>query len=159
LPPAKEKTVIIPVDKPHEQYTGGRKLEACEIHLYDVEGLIEEVYEKQDHIECIKNNSFSNLGEIWQQVLIILEKSKSNKLINEHCYLLAFDGQTALISVSSLSVFRDVQWREKNIKDAFSESGVFQPKLKVKPTDKEEKVKIKLTVVKAEDRQNDSAKQ
>jgi hypothetical protein len=34
----------IPSDKPHDGYSGGRRLEAVEVHLEDVESLIKEVY-------------------------------------------------------------------------------------------------------------------
>lgn len=40
----------IPADKPHEKYTGGRRLEAVEAHLCDVEGLVREVYGKKDEV-------------------------------------------------------------------------------------------------------------
>ncbi|KFD42574.1 hypothetical protein HY02_00325 [Peptococcaceae bacterium SCADC1_2_3] len=40
----------IPADKPYEKYTGGRRLEAIEAHLCDVEGLVREVYGKKDEV-------------------------------------------------------------------------------------------------------------
>ena len=34
----------MPLDKPHDEYTGKRNLESVEIHLADVDALVEEVY-------------------------------------------------------------------------------------------------------------------
>lgn len=48
--PAKNgKKTWIPVDRPHKDYSGGRRLEAVEIHLNGVEELIREVYGKKDN--------------------------------------------------------------------------------------------------------------
>jgi hypothetical protein len=38
----------LPVDHPHDAYRGGRRFEAVEIHLDDVEGVLQQVYCKQD---------------------------------------------------------------------------------------------------------------
>lgn len=137
LPPVKDITTIIPVDKPHNNYKAQRELESVEIHLHDVDGLIEEVYQKYDHIEKIKNNSISNLAEVWTKVLSFVQPNNVKIEIEKYCDLLAFDGETALIGINSLSVYRSIQRRETNIKEAFSKSGVFQAQ-----TDK--KVSIKL---------------
>ena len=42
--PKKGKTWI-PSDKPHTKYTGGRKLHVVEVHLTDVDQLVERIYE------------------------------------------------------------------------------------------------------------------
>jgi hypothetical protein len=48
-PPVRDnRRTWIPVDKPHEKYTAGRRLEAVEAHLQDVEGLVRQVYSKND---------------------------------------------------------------------------------------------------------------
>jgi len=46
-PREKNNTRINP-NAPDENYTGGRPLEAVEIHLHDVDSLVKEVYGKQD---------------------------------------------------------------------------------------------------------------
>lgn len=42
----KDRISWIPHDKPHDHYTGGRKLESVEIHLEDVDDLINYIYNK-----------------------------------------------------------------------------------------------------------------
>lgn len=139
LPPVHNKTVI-PTAQPHDKYTGGRRLEAVETHFYDVEGLIEAAYNKQDAFSPSDSN-FTDINQVWQQVITSLRPPATQALLRQHCHLLAFDGQEARISVSSLPLFREVLRKESNIKDAFSQSGVFKPK------QEGEKVKVKLKVV------------
>ena len=43
-PKTNGQTCWIPKDKPHEKYTGGRRLQVAEIHLDGVEALIAEAY-------------------------------------------------------------------------------------------------------------------
>lgn len=48
-PPVRgNRSTWLPVDKPHSNYKGERRLEAVEIHLQDVEDLIRTVYGKMD---------------------------------------------------------------------------------------------------------------
>lgn len=42
-----KKQTWLPVDHPHTSYQGGRRLEAVEIHLDDVESILQQVYRKQ----------------------------------------------------------------------------------------------------------------
>jgi hypothetical protein len=125
LPPAKASTVIIPTAAPHSKYTAGRRLEAVEIHLHDVNGLIEDIYQAiTPSIPCSLDEM--ELISLWNLVVIhIPEPSKS--FIEEHCSLLAFNDQKAVIGVDVLEVFRDVQRQIPKIKAAFELSGKFTP--------------------------------
>jgi len=48
--PERKKTWL-PVEHPHEAYRGGRRFEAVEIHLDDVEGILQRVYSKAGHAQ------------------------------------------------------------------------------------------------------------
>ncbi len=137
LPPVRETTELIPIHQPHPKYTANRRLEAVEIHLYDVEGLVAEAYKKED--EFIETGDSVLLLGQWQQV--IKNISKTPRVLSQYCSLLAFDGQTAIIGVYSLFSFREVLRLETKIKDAFAESGLFELKEEGK------KVNVKLKVI------------
>jgi len=136
LPPVRDTTELIPIHQPHLKYTANRRLEAVEILLYDVEGLVAEAYKKED--ELIEAGDSSLLLQ-WQQV--IKNISKTPRVLSEHCRLLAFDGESAIVGVDSLSSFRQVLRLETKIKDAFTECGLFEQKEEGK------KVNVKLKVV------------
>jgi hypothetical protein len=135
LPPVRETTELIPRHRPHPKYTANRRLESVEIHLYDVEGLVAEAYKKED--ELIQTDDSVLLQ--WQQVIAKIPKTP--EVLIKHCRLLAFDGQTAIVSVDSLAQFREVLRLDSKIKDAFTESGLFELKEEGK------KVNVKLKVV------------
>lgn len=137
LPPVRESTIVIPQNKPHEKYIGRRRLEAVETHLYDVEGLIEQIYEKEDDFIAEFDGGI-NLDEVWQQVVAALSPEEVRLLVREHCCLLNCDKQKALIGVRSLSHFRNIMRREDNLRRAFTTSGIFQP------PGEDEKIKVKL---------------
>jgi hypothetical protein len=138
LPPAKVTTVVIPTDKPHTNYVAVRQLEAVEVHLYDVDGLIEEAYQMiVQPISCTL--SAEELSTLWNKVVSFIPNDKQS-LFMDHCCLLSFDEQIAVVGVRSLSLFRSVQRRKADIKAAFLNSGV------VALAKSEEKIKIKLKV-------------
>jgi len=122
LPPVRATTVVITTDKPHVNYTGGRRLEAVEIHLHDVDGLIEEVYQAIT-LPITSNISIEELSTLWERIMSFVPSNKQSLLV-KHCSLVSFDGQTAFVNVSSLSVFREILRRKQDIKDAFINSGV-----------------------------------
>lgn len=138
LPPVKGTTVVIPENSPHEKYKGGRRLKAVETHLYDVEGLIEQIYEKEEDFMPAFDGS-ATLHKVWQQIITSLSPDPVKILIEEHCCLLNFDNQKAIIGVRSLAHFRDIMRRVENLKTAFTTSGVFQPLQQ-----EDEKIEVKL---------------
>lgn len=46
------RTAWLPTEKPHSEYKAGRRLETVEIHLPEVEALIESVYRKKPDVEA-----------------------------------------------------------------------------------------------------------
>jgi hypothetical protein len=138
LPPVKESTVIIPTSIPHENYTARRRLEAVEIHLHDVNGLIEEAYQVlAQPITC--NISETNLSALWNKIVLHIP-TKHQEFIQENCRLLAFDSSTAVISVNLLEKFRDVQRKTSILQDAFEASGNFTS------SESQRKIEIRLKV-------------
>ena len=136
LPPVKASTLIIPQSVPHEKYTADRRLEAVEIHLHDVNGLIEEVYQSTKPIVSILKES--ELATLWGKVSFYLTNS-DKQLIQDKCHLLSFDeGQEATIGVRELAVFRAIQRVIPEIQDAFKKAGKFVP------TEAQPKIKIRL---------------
>ncbi|MBP5977020.1 hypothetical protein HW132_30945 [Brasilonema sp. CT11] len=136
LPPVKSTTVIIPTDKPHVNYTVGRRLEAVEIHLHDVDGLIEEAYQAITQlISC--NLTVEDLSTLWEKVILWSSNNKQSLNLDQ-CRLLAFDGRTAVVGVCSISQFREVQRRKADIRNAFLGSGI------VKSDQSEGKIKFKI---------------
>lgn len=137
LPPVRPETVVIPKDVAHSDYTGKRRLEAVEVHLYDVNGLIEKVYNVK-----IKENSYKQdkkvLSDVWDQITPYIP-TNNRSLVLEYCHLKYFDGSKAIISVDDLSRFRDVKRIIKKIRKAFKDSGNFVPS--------ETQLKIKLKLV------------
>jgi hypothetical protein len=126
LPPAKTSTEGIPRSHPHTKYTGGRWLEAVETQLYDVEGLVEAVYQKEMHF-VDESRDPTELKAIWEQVLMHVTPLVFQALVTQHCQLLHFDGHSANISVSSLPLFRKVLKDSSHIKNAFNKAGLFHP--------------------------------
>jgi hypothetical protein len=126
LPPALANTETIPQKQPHEMYTGGRWLEAVETRLYDVEGLVEAVYQKEMRF-IDESQEPTELENLWQAVLEHVTPRSVKFLATQHCKLLYFDGQRANISVTSLPLFRTVLNKDSQIKAAFTASGLFKP--------------------------------
>lgn len=139
LPPARATTVVIAQDTPHVNYTGARRLEAVEIHLYDVDGLIEEAYQA---IGLPSTSTFltEELSNIWSQIISFVP-SRQQPLFLTYCSLISFDGQTALVGVSSFSVFREIQRKKEYIRQAFIKSDL------IVRDESENGIKIKLRVV------------
>lgn len=126
LPPAKPTTEVIPVATPHRKYTGGRRLEAVEIHLYDVEGLIEQVYDKVDDVISTPYTSSRNLD--WEAVLEKISPREVRNLYVQECWLIHLSGDLAIVGVRSLVKYREVQRRESNLQKAFIKTGLFTPR-------------------------------
>lgn len=138
LPPVKESTVIIPNSSPHKDYIANRRLEAVEIHLHDVDGLIEEAYQVSAQ-PVIRTLSETELSTSWDKVIFHIPK-QYREFIRENCRLLAFDSSTAVISVNLLERFREVQRKIKILEKAFQESGNF------KNSELQRKIAIRLKV-------------
>jgi hypothetical protein len=140
LPPVRASTVIIPKSAPHEKYIVQRRLEAVEIHLHDVNGLVEEIY--QSITKPLKSTlDESELATLWEKVSFYLPAS-NKQLIQDNCHLLAFDdGQEAIIGVRELAIFRSIQRTTSQIQDAFKEAGKFVPS----ETQPNIKIKLKIT--------------
>ena len=138
LPPAKASTVIIPTSAPHSDYTAQRRLEAVEIHLHDVNGLIEEVYQSiTQPIICTFNEA--ELLTLWDKVVFHIPTCNQS-LIKENCQLLSFNGEEAVIGVPSLANFRAIQRQISNLQDAFQLSETFAP------SEAQTRIKIRLKV-------------
>jgi hypothetical protein len=136
LPPVQIDTVIIPRETTHSSYTAQRRLEAVEIHLHDVNGLIEEIYQViTKPIICSLDEL--QLSTLWSKVIFYLPE-KHKDLIRENCRLLSFDNQKAIVNIKTLTPFRAVQRRTDDLKNAFQKSGLFTP------TESQQKVDIKL---------------
>lgn len=138
LPPTKASTVIIPTSAPHSDYTAQRRLEAVEIHLHDVNGLIEEVYQSiTQPLICTFNEA--ELLTLWDKIVFDIPTCNQS-LIQENCRLLSFNGEEAVISVRFLAIFRDIQRQIPNLQDAFKTSGNFTP------SEAQKNIRIKLKV-------------
>ncbi|MEA5464949.1 DEAD/DEAH box helicase [Leptothoe sp. PORK10 BA2] len=123
LPPIRASSVIIPTSTPHQEYKAQRRLEAVEIHLHDVNGLVEEVYQVlAQPITCTLSET--ELSTLWDKVIFHVPQQHQT-IIRESCCLMAFDSTTAVIGVNLLEKFRDVQRRTSIIQDAFQASGHF----------------------------------
>jgi hypothetical protein len=123
LPPTRDSTPIIPKSNPHKDYTATRRLEAVEIHLHDVDGLIEEAYQVlAQPFACTFNEI--ELSTLWDKVIFHLPK-QHQKNIRDNCQLLAFGSTTAVIGVNLLENFRDIQRKISVIQKAFQASGHF----------------------------------
>ncbi|HBE18064.1 MAG TPA: DEAD/DEAH box helicase [Cyanobacteria bacterium UBA11149] len=123
LPPVKASTIIIPTDTPHKDYTAQRRLEAVEIHLHDVNGLVEEAYQVLTQ-PIVSTLSETELSNIWDKVIFHIP-TQHQEFIKGNCRLLVFDSNTAVISVNLLQNFRDVQRKTSIIQKAFEDSGNF----------------------------------
>jgi hypothetical protein len=121
LPPVKASTEIIPTSTPHEDYTSTRRLEAVEIHLHDVNGLVEEAYQVLSQ-PIVSTLSDGELLILWDKIIFHLPK-KHQEFIQENCRLLAFDGSIAVIGVNSLDNFRGIQRKVVVIQETFQKSG------------------------------------
>jgi hypothetical protein len=123
LPPVKASSIIIPTSTPHQEYKAQRRLEAVEIHLHDVNGLVEEAYQVlAQTITCTLSEA--ELSTLWDKVIFHIPQQYQT-IIRESCCLVAFDSATAVIGVNLLEKFRDVQRRTSIIQDAFQASGHF----------------------------------
>lgn len=129
LPPTRATTETIPQDQPHAMYTGGRWLEAVETRLYDVDGLVEAVYQKEMFF-IDESREQIELETLWKSVLGKMSPYNVKVLATQHCKLLYFDGKHANISVSALPLFRKVLNNDSQIKAAFTASGLFKPEKK-----------------------------
>jgi hypothetical protein len=125
LPPVQTTTEVIPISAPHKNYTGSRRLEAVEVHLHDVEGLIEQIYDKNDDI--IQLSSTIILDSRWQTVLSYINPPAIRTLYEQQCWLAYYDGYQVVVGVRSLKRYREVQRKEKNLQQAFIKSGLFTP--------------------------------
>jgi hypothetical protein len=142
LPPVRASTVIIPKSTPHEKYTVQRRLEAVEIHLHDVNGLVEEVYQSMTKPITFTLDE-SELAILWEKVSFYLPTS-NKQFIQDNCHLLAFnDGQVAIIGVRDLASFRAIQRTTSQIQAAFKESGKFIP------SETQPKIEIELKITNA----------
>ena len=123
LPPVQGSTVIIPKSAPHTDYTAERRLESVEIHLHDVDGLIEEAYQALTQpIACTLSQV--ELSTLWNKIIFHIPSQHRN-IIQKNCQLLTFDGSMAVIGVNQLERFRDVQRKISILQDAFQASGNF----------------------------------
>ncbi|HAG85568.1 MAG TPA: hypothetical protein DCL61_31630, partial [Cyanobacteria bacterium UBA12227] len=123
LPPVQGSTVIIPKSAPHTDYTAERRLESVEIHLHDVDGLIEEAYQALTQpIACTLSQV--ELSTLWNKIIFHIPSQHRN-IIQKNCQLLTFDGSMAVIGVNQLERFRDVQRKISILQDAFQCSGNF----------------------------------
>lgn len=139
LPPVRESTVIIPTSNPHSDYAAERRLEAVEVHLHDVNGLIEDIYQViTQPIICTLDEA--ELLALWNKAISQVP-THNQPLFVDNCSLLFFDGQEAVIGVRLLIAFRDVQRKIYILQDAFQSSGNFTP------SESQERIKIRLKVV------------
>jgi len=138
LPPARASTVIIPTSAPHSDYTAKRRLEAVEIHLHDVDGLIEEVYQSITQ-PLISTFNERELLTLWDKVVFHIPTCNQS-LIKENCQLLSLNGEEAVISVRFLAIFRKIQRQISNLQDAFQLSETFAP------SEAQTRIKIRLKV-------------
>lgn len=73
--------------------------------------------------------SSSNVEEIWQKVVSVLQPFATQALLRQHCHLLSFEGSTAYVGVSSLPLLELAQKKLPNIEAAFE--AVYQSKVRV----------------------------
>ncbi|HEY9834146.1 MAG TPA: DNA polymerase III subunit gamma/tau [Stenomitos sp.] len=73
--------------------------------------------------------SSSNVEEIWQKVLSVLQPFATQALLRQHCHLLSFEGSIAYVAVSSLPLLELAQKKLPNIEAAFET--VYQSKVRV----------------------------
>ncbi|WP_071884139.1 DNA polymerase III subunit gamma/tau [Allocoleopsis franciscana] len=73
--------------------------------------------------------SSSNVNEIWQKVLSVLQPFATQALLRQHCHLLSFEESIAYVGVSSLPLLDLAQKKLPNIEAAFER--VYQSKVKV----------------------------
>ena len=138
LPPAKASTEIISRSAPHSAYTAERRLEAVEIHLHDVNGLIEEVYQAiSQPITCSLNKA--ELLSLWDKLIVHIPL-RHQQLIQGNCYLLSCNEGEAVIGLRSLATFRNIQRQIHNLQKAFKLSGNFMPSAS------QQQIKIRLKV-------------
>jgi DNA polymerase-3 subunit gamma/tau len=74
--------------------------------------------------------SSSNVEEIWQKVLSVLQPFATQALLRQHCHLLSFEGSIAYVGVSSLPLLELAQTKLPNIEAAFEK--VYQSKVRVR---------------------------
>lgn len=121
IPPLKSDTPTMPKSHPHSDYAGGRPLESVEVYLYDVDGLVKELYRSVD--PPISNTwSADELCELWEKVIAFVP-SKYRSLLLDNGRLLAFNDKEAIIGVSSPVLHRDFYRRIDTIQKAFSDCG------------------------------------
>ena len=125
LPPVKKSTVIIPTNKPHSEYSATRSLQAVEIHLHDIDGLIAKIYDKQEYFKVSNDNNIE-LDKTWRRTLDFVKPEAFKALLMQQCKLLALNEKEAVISVSSINLYREVSRKLKNIQNAFKEAQIFQ---------------------------------
>lgn len=118
-----QTTWIHPPTELPSSYTGGRRLETVEVHLYDVEGLIAKVYDKPQYT----NNSISSkeLIEFWEKILATELPNDAKNLLENHCKLIGCEGISAYIEVNDIARIRDVQHISEKIQHAFVETGLY----------------------------------
>lgn len=73
--------------------------------------------------------SSSNVNEIWQKVLSVLQPFATQALLRQHCHLLSFEGSIANVGVSSLPLLELAQKKLPNIEAAFE--AVYKSKVRV----------------------------
>lgn len=138
LPPANARTITIPEQTPHPAYTAGRRLEAVEIHLHDVDGLIREAYQVVTPPPA-NNLSSQELSELWEKILPYFPKARQEFLAT-HGTLIAFDNKVAVVGIDSLIAYRMFQSQKTNIQQAFTDYGFSDDENTDKP------IKIQLEV-------------
>lgn len=87
---------------------------------------------------CLLQSTFSTPLNGY---ILSLVPITTQSLLVEHCSLVSFDGQTALVSVSSFDVFREIQRKKKDIKHAFINSNI------IGLNESQKEIKINLRVV------------
>jgi hypothetical protein len=113
-------------------------LEAVEIHLHDVNGLVEEAYQVlTQSITCVLSEM--ELSTLWSKVISHIP-TQHQEFIQENCRLLAVDSSTAVIGVNLIEKFRDIQRKTSIIQEAFKSSGHFTS------SESQKKIDIRLKV-------------
>ena len=136
LPPVRTTTEIIPTLAPHKNYTGGRRLEAVETHLHDVEGLVGQVYEIDDNI----SSSMTDLTPVWHSILEHVKPDNTKHLYLDQCQLVDVNPSSFIVEVSSLEKFRDALRNQEKLQEAFIAAGLFTP---IREKQKNPKVRFK----------------
>jgi DNA polymerase-3 subunit gamma/tau len=70
-----------------------------------------------------------DLSSVWAQVIANLQPLATQALLNQHCYLLAFDGESAEIGVKSQPLLKHAQVKLPNIEAAFKR--IYQQPVKI----------------------------